>query len=181
MTRLTATFATALFVIVIPGTVVGLVPWWISHWRMSAPLLGFGGFRAIGGFCIICGTPVLLDSFARFALRGLGTPAPLLPTEHLVTTGLYRYVRNPMYVAVSLLIFGQGLLLGSEDVLVYGLCVCAAFGFFVWLYEEPTLRKSFGAEYDEFCANVPRWFPRLTPWKGSPIRIHGKTGRMSRG
>src|SRR5579863_9543945 len=81
---------------------------------MSAPLLGFGGFRAAGILCILCGLPVLLDSFARFALQGLGTPAPVLPTEHLVTTGLYRYVRNPMYFAVSLLIFGQGLLLGAE-------------------------------------------------------------------
>src|SRR5579863_10019164 len=166
MTRLTSTLATTIFVIVIPGTVVGLIPWWISHWRMSAPLLGFGGFRGAGILCILCGLPVLLDSFARFALQGLGTPAPVLPTEHLVTTGLYRYVRNPMYFAVSLLIFGQGLLLGSRDVLVYGLFVCVAFNIFVWLYEEPTLSKTFGVEYDEFCVNVPRWIPRLKPWNG---------------
>lgn len=133
---------------------------------MSAPLLGFGGFRVVGILCLLCGLPVLLDSFARFALQGLGTPAPVLPTEHLVTTGLYRYVRNPMYVAVGLLIFGQGLLLDSRDVLVYGLFVCVAFNIFVRLYEEPTLRKTFGVEYDEFCVNVPRWIPRLRPWNG---------------
>lgn len=166
MTRLTSALATTIFVIVVPGTVVGLIPWWISHWRMSAPLLRFGGFRAVGILCILCGLPVLLDSFGRFALQGLGTPAPVLPTEHLVTTGLYRYVRNPMYSAVGLLIFGQGFLLGSTDVLVYGLFVWVAFYLFVRLYEEPALRKAFGVEYDEFCANVPRWIPRLRPWNG---------------
>jgi len=66
---------------------------------MQAPLLGFFPIRVAGGLLIATGLPVLLDSFARFALKGLGTPAPVFPTRHLVITGLYRYVRNPMYVA----------------------------------------------------------------------------------
>jgi protein-S-isoprenylcysteine O-methyltransferase Ste14 len=119
---------------------------------------------------IAAGLPVLLDSFARFALQGLGTPAPVFPTQHLVVSGLFRYVRNPMYVAVEGLILGQGLLFGSVGVLEYGIAVAAGFCFFVLLYEEPTLRKSFGAEYDEFCANVPRWIPRLRPWSGPVAR-----------
>jgi protein-S-isoprenylcysteine O-methyltransferase Ste14 len=114
------------------------------------------------------GLPVLLDSFGRFALQGLGTPAPIFPTSHLVVSGLFRYVRNPMYVAVLSLILGQGLFFGSVRILEYGSAVWLAFFLFVFLYEEPTLRNSFGGEYKEYCANVPRWIPRLRPWRGSP-------------
>ena len=155
----------AIFLVLAPGTVAGVIPWWISHWRMNAPWLGFSGFRVIGVLGLAGGLPVLLDSFARFAWQGLGTPAPLLPTQHLVITGLYRHVRNPMYFALTLVIFGQALLLGSRDLLIYGLAVWTAFHFFVLIYEEPSLRKRFGPEYDEFCAHVPRWIPRLEPWQ----------------
>ena len=113
---------------------------------------------------VAAGLPVLLDSFARFALQGLGTPAPIFPTQHLVVSGLFRYVRNPMYVAVVLLILGQGLCFGSVRVLEYGVAVWVGFHLFVLTYEEPILRKSYGREYQEFCANVPRWIPRLRPW-----------------
>ena len=114
---------------------------------------------------IMAGLPVLLDSFARFAIQGIGTPAPVAPPQHLVVTGLYRYVRNPMYVAVSLLIFGQGLLFGSVRVLEYGLVVWLGFFVFVIFYEEPVLRLKFGKEYEEFSAHVPRWIPRLKPFE----------------
>ena len=113
---------------------------------------------------IVVGVPVLVDSFARFALKGLGTPAPVFPTQHLVVSGLYRYVRNPVYVAVLAVILGQGLLFGDVRVLEYGVLVWIAFHLFVLLYEEPTLRRSFGAEYENFCANVGRWIPRLSAW-----------------
>jgi protein-S-isoprenylcysteine O-methyltransferase Ste14 len=167
MKRAQSVLGSAIFLVVAPGTVAVAVPWWMSRWRMADPFLGFAGFRAIGAIFILCGLPVLLDSFARFALQGLGTPSPPAPTEHLVTTGLYRYVRNPMYIAVSLLIFGQALLLGNRDVLEYGVAVCVSFAFFVLLYEEPTLRRTFGSGYEEFCANVPRWIPRRTAWQGN--------------
>jgi protein-S-isoprenylcysteine O-methyltransferase Ste14 len=160
MKRAQAIIGSAIFLVLAPGIVAVAVPWWISGWRMSEPLLGFVGFRLIGALLIACGLPVLLDSFARFAFEGLGTPAPVAPTEHLVTTGLYRYVRNPMYMAVSLLIFGQGVFLANRAVLRYGVAVCIGFAAFVWFYEEPTLRRTFGSEYEEFCANVPRWIPR---------------------
>lgn len=128
--------------------------------------MGMNWSRAVGALFIAAGLPVLLDAFARFALQGLGTPAPVFPTRHLVVSGLFRYVRNPMYLAVVALIFGQGLWFGSVRILEYGLAVWAAFFVFVLLYEEPVLRSSFGAEYEEFCANVPRWIPRLRPWQG---------------
>jgi protein-S-isoprenylcysteine O-methyltransferase Ste14 len=156
----------ALFLVVAPGTVAGLVPWWISRWQLQAPLLGLSAFRVIGALFVAAGIPVLLDSFLRFALQGLGTPAPVFPTRHLVVTGLYRYVRNPMYVAVVAVILGQGLIFGNARVLGYGAVVWLVFHLFVLGYEEPVLRRSFGAEYETFRANVRRWLPRLTPWDG---------------
>ncbi len=165
MRRVLAVLGSAFFLVIAPGTVAGLVPWWISRWRMQAPLLGFFPVRIVGALLIAAGLPVLLDSFARFALKGLGTPAPVFPTRHLVVSGLYRYVRNPMYVAVVSLIFGQGLLLGNVRVLEYGFLIWLAFHLFVLLYEEPTLRATFGDEYEAFCAHVPRWIPRLKGWR----------------
>jgi protein-S-isoprenylcysteine O-methyltransferase Ste14 len=166
MQRLAASVGTFLFFLVAPGVVAGLVPWWISGWHIRPPFLGWQSQRAVGIVLIALGAPVLVDSFVRFALEGRGTPAPILPTEHLVVTGLYRFVRNPMYVGVLAVIFGQGLLLGDTRVLRYGAVVWLAFFLFVIGYEEPTLRRTFGEEYERFCANVPRWIPRLRPWRG---------------
>src|SRR5207244_5989986 len=135
MERTSAIAVSAIFAIIAPGTVAGIIPWWISRWKIQAPFLNFYGFRVIGVLFILLGLPVLLDSFARFALQGLGTPAPPFPTRHLVVTGLYRYVRNPMYVAVVGLIAGQALLLGNRVLLFYAIFVLVAFQFFVMLYE----------------------------------------------
>jgi protein-S-isoprenylcysteine O-methyltransferase Ste14 len=165
MNRASAIVGSTIFLVVAPGTVAVYVPWYLCRWQLAPPLFGFYPFRVIGALLIVAGLPLLLDSFRRFAVDGLGTPAPPLPTQHLVVTGLYRYVRNPMYVAVSSIVLGQGLLFGSVRVLEYGLFVWLGFYAFVLLYEEPTLRKRFGAEYEQFCGNVPRWIPRLRPWK----------------
>src|SRR5215470_2353914 len=107
----------------------------MTRWSFAPALLGFSGFRVIGALMVVAGLPVLLDSFARFSIQGLGTPAPVAPPQNLVVTGLYRYVRNPMYVAVLLLILGQGLLFGSVNLLEYGIAVWLAFFLFVLLYE----------------------------------------------
>src|SRR5215813_10983637 len=165
MKRGLAVLGSAIFLVLAPGVVAGFAPWWLSHWQLQPPFFGIAAFRIIGVLLILLGVPGLLDSFARFALQGLGTPAPVLPTQHLVVTGLYRHVRNPMYVAVTSLILGQAFLFGSLRVLEYGLVVWLAFHLFVLAYEEPTLRRTFGPEYKKFCANVPRWIPRLKPWK----------------
>jgi protein-S-isoprenylcysteine O-methyltransferase Ste14 len=110
------------------------------------------------------GLAVLLESFTRFALQGIGTPAPVFPTRHLVVQGAYRYVRNPMYVAVTSLILGQALLLGDTHLLAYAVFPWLVAHLFVVAYEEPTLRRTFGAEYETYCAHVPRWIPRFSPW-----------------
>jgi protein-S-isoprenylcysteine O-methyltransferase Ste14 len=162
-----AVVGTVFFLLIAPGTVAGLVPWWISSWHIRAPLLHFFPFRWLGILLILAGVPLLLDSFARFALKGMGTPAPIFPTRHLVISGFYRYVRNPMYLAVVAVILGQGLLLGDARVVEYALIPWLAAHLFVVFYEEPTLLRTFGAEYDAFRANVPRWIPRSSPWHGA--------------
>jgi len=134
---------------------------------MEPPFFGWSPLRIIGVVLILTGLPVLLDSFARFALQGLGTPAPVFPTKHLVVTGWYRYVRNPMYVAVVSIIVGQALLFGNIRLLEYGAAAWLVAHLFVLAYEEPTMRATFGEEYQQFCANVPRWIPRLTPWRSA--------------
>lgn len=154
-------FATAVFLFLAPGTVAGLIPWWISGWRLQPPFLGFEPVRWLGVLLILLSLPVLLESFGRFALEGLGTPAPVLPTQHLVVKGFYRYVRNPMYVAVTSIVLGQALLLGNGFLLFYAVLVWAAFHGFVLLYEEPKLHTTYGAEYDNYCTRVRRWIPRV--------------------
>jgi protein-S-isoprenylcysteine O-methyltransferase Ste14 len=163
--RISAVVGSAIFLVIAPGFAAGLAPWWISHWQLNAPFFGMWFLRAVGFILITVGVVGLLDSFTRFAMQGLGTPAPIFPTRHLVVTGLYRYVRNPMYIAVISAILGLGLLLGNVRLLEYGGLVWLLFHAFVLVYEEPTLRSSFGSEYKVFCAAVPRWIPRLTAWK----------------
>ena len=156
----------AVFLVIAPGFIAGLVPHWISHWRVEPPFFGMRLFRLTGGLLVALGAIGLLDSFVRFALQGVGTPAPVFPTRHLVVTGLYRYVRNPMYVAVTAAIAGQSLIFGNFVLLEYGAIVWLLFHLFVLAYEEPVLRATYGQEYISFCAAVPRWIPRLTPWGG---------------
>ena len=115
---------------------------------------------------ILAGVPGLVDSFARFALQGLGTPAPVAPPQKLVVTGLYRHVRNPMYVSVLAAVLGQAFLLGDARLIAYVALFWLACHLYVVAYEEPTLTRTFGAEYEAFRANVPRWLPRVAPWRG---------------
>ena len=111
MQRAAAIIGSAIFLVIAPGTLAVYVPWYLTHWHFAPPLFPIA--RVLGAALIVAGLPILLDSFARFALQGLGTPAPVMPPKRLVFTGFYRYVRNPMYVAVTALIAGQGLLFGS--------------------------------------------------------------------
>jgi protein-S-isoprenylcysteine O-methyltransferase Ste14 len=165
MRRTTAILGSALFFVVAPFTLAGLIPWWMTRWQVGPAFLGLEATRIAGALLVAAGVPGLVDSFARFALQGLGTPAPVAPPHKLVVTGLYRYVRNPMYVSILAVILGQALVLADTRLIVYGALFWLAFHLFVVAYEEPTLEQSFGTEYDAFRANVPRWIPRLTPWR----------------
>lgn len=160
-----AILGSLIFFVVAPLLVAGVVPAWITHWRFQPPLLDLEWLRTVGAALLFAGIAGLADSFARFALQGLGTPAPIAPPTHLVVTGLYRHVRNPMYVAVTAAILGQALLLADWRLILYGAAVWLATHLFVLFYEEPRLALDFGSEYASYRAGVPRWIPRITPWR----------------
>ena len=167
MQKVNAVLGAALFFVVAPFVLAGLILWWMTGWEFRPAFLGLEVTRAIGVLLILIGLPGLVDSFARFALQGLGTPAPVAPTKNLVVTGLYRHVRNPIYVAVVAIILGQAVLFGDWRLIVYGALLWLAFHLFVVAYEEPTLEQTFGGEYEAVRANVPRWIPRMTPWRAA--------------
>jgi protein-S-isoprenylcysteine O-methyltransferase Ste14 len=171
--QLKAAFGSLLFLVVAPGVVAGLIPWLMTGYETGEPVLAL---QIVGGALVLAGALVLLDSFARFALQGLGTPAPVAPTEGLVITGLYRHVRNPMYLAVASLIAGQALLLGRYGLLIYAAALLATFVGFVRLYEEPALEADHGDEYRAYRHAVPGWWPRLRAWK----RVTRKQARHTR-
>jgi protein-S-isoprenylcysteine O-methyltransferase Ste14 len=155
--RLRAAAGSVLFLVVAPGVVAVLVPWLLTGWRSAgAPVW----LQALGWVAVLAGASVLIEAFGRFALVGLGTPAPTAPTEKLVVGGLYRYVRNPMYLAVAAVILGQAAILGRWVLVVYALLFAAAVWSFVHWYEEPTLRRRFGREYEAYLRTVPGWWPR---------------------
>jgi protein-S-isoprenylcysteine O-methyltransferase Ste14 len=165
--RIKATLGSLAFLVLAPGAVAGLMPWLITDWRPLPPGDGAGALRWSGLILIAAGLAVVLEAFARFAWEGLGTPAPVAPTRSLVVGGFYRFVRNPMYVAVTALIFGQAVLFASWGVALYGVVIAVAFHTFVLLYEEPTLRQAYGDDYAAYCAATPRWIPRFRPGPGS--------------
>jgi len=165
MRTFSAIAGSALFLVVAPGVVAGLAPWLLTD-GYRVPWSAVPGFMPVGFVLVVGAAAILLHAFARFALEGLGTPAPVAPTEKLVVGGIYRHVRNPMYVAVLSIILGQALIFSSWPVVIYGLIAAAAMVSFVRVYEEPTLASRYGAEYEAYRRAVPGWLPRITPWRG---------------
>lgn len=162
------------FLVLAPGVVAGLLPALISGWEGSAPL----AVQIAGWVAVAAGVVALLGAFARFAIDGLGTPAPPAPTECLVVSGVYRHVRNPMYLAVVAIILGQAAIFASLALVLYAAIVLACFIVFVRRYEQPTLRRRYGADYDSYCEAVPGWLPQLRPWdEGGEEPALNRTGR----
>ena len=165
MTKARAAAGSFLFLLLAPGVVAGVLPWLLTGWASNDwPLL----VRVLGALLIAGGVGVLLHAFGRFVFEGLGTPAPVAPTEQLVVGGLYRHVRNPMYVAVAATIIGQALLLGRPVLLAYAALFMAVVAAFVHLYEEPTLMSRYGEEYAAYRRAVPAWLPRLHTFEKPP-------------
>ena len=152
-----------LFLVVAPGVVAGLIPWWLTGWQPGSTWLPL---QVLGASLIVAGVIVLVDAFVRFVVEGIGTPAPIAPTQRLVVGGLYCHVRNPMYLAVGATIVGQALLLGRPILLLYAAAFAVVVLAFVRGYEEPTLASQFGVEYEDYRRAVPGWWPRLRPWRG---------------
>ena len=166
-TRTRALVGSFVFFWVAPAVVAGVGPFALVGWTMQPPLLGLPGERVVGVAAVAAGLACLLDCFARFVLEGRGTPAPVAQTEVLVASGLYRFVRNPMYVSVLIIVSGQALLFGQTRLFAYAGVMLVAFHLNVLFYEEPTLRRRFGGSYETYYLHVGRWWPRLTPWRGS--------------
>jgi protein-S-isoprenylcysteine O-methyltransferase Ste14 len=164
----TAAVGNAVFFLLAPGVVVGLIPWLLTDgWQVREPLPYWVPMRVLGGILLVAGLIVLVGAFVRFVVEGFGTPAPVAAPERLVVGGVYRYVRNPMYVAVLAAIVGQALLLGQLGLLLYAAAAWLVVATFVSFYEEPTITKRFGADYEAYRRAVPAWWPRLRPWKPS--------------
>ena len=159
-----AWIGTIIFLLLAPGIVAGVIPWLVTGWQWFA----WGGAAwvvvPIAVLGIALGVLFLLHAFALFAVHS-GTPAPIAPTETLVVTGVYRFVRNPMYLAVLAIILSQALLFGSWPLVIYAGIAFAAVFAFVKGYEEPTLTRTYGEQYREYQRNVPGWWPRSTPWR----------------
>lgn len=159
MRKITAAAGSVAFAVVAPGFVAGLVPWWLTGWQQGVgyPL----PVVVVGGVLLAAGAGVLTCAFAQFAIQGLGTPAPIAPPTTLVVRGLYRYVRNPMYLAVLAAIIGQAMVLSRPVLFGYAAGVAAVFAAFVRFYEQPALTRRYGAQYQAYLRDVPGWWPRL--------------------
>jgi protein-S-isoprenylcysteine O-methyltransferase Ste14 len=146
-----------IFTLLVPGTVAVYVPWRLIRDHQVIPGVGL----VVGALLLAIGAGIYGWCIWDFATFGRGTPAPIDAPRHLVVRGLYRYVRNPMYLGVLTTISGFTVLFRSKEVLVYGLGTWVCFHLFVLLYEEPHLRKVFGGEYADYCERVRRWLPRF--------------------
>lgn len=157
-----------LAVALLPFVVVVLVPTWVARRNgvSLAPgaLAGHGLAASLGLVLVIAGVALFASSLGRFARDGEGTLAPWDPPRRLVVRGPYRHVRNPMISGVSIILFGEALLVASRPHLIWALMFLTINALYIPLFEEPQLRRRFGAAYDEYCRHVPRLIPRLRPW-----------------
>ena len=150
---------TVLFALLVPGTELVVVPYLMLR-RFGAQFHP-GHLRWFGPLLFAPGLATITWCFIDFIRRGRGTPAPYDPPRRLVIAGLYRYVRNPQYIGVVLIILSEALFFGSIVLLGYAACFAIGYHLFVRFYEEPTLRRLFGQDYTRYCESVPRWLPGL--------------------
>jgi protein-S-isoprenylcysteine O-methyltransferase Ste14 len=153
---------TLIFTVVLPGAATIYIPYWLLLSPSAPAPLPFGIFRYFGLLPMLLGAAIYFRCAWDFTFAGKGTPAPIDPPKELVVRGLYKYVRNPMYVGVLTLLIGEALFFASWQLFIYAAVIFLLFNLFVIFYEEPALRQKFGASYHRYCETVPRWIPR---WK----------------
>jgi len=166
-----------LFTLLVPGSVLGLAPWLLLRIAQPGWRVDFAGAGLAGAAALALGLAVYAGCAIEFAARGSGTPAPFDPPRRLVVSGLYRHVRNPMYVGVLLALAGESLLTRSLPLAVYAASFALAFHLRVVLHEEPALQRAFGADFEAYRANVPRWLPRLPGWRPGRSSFRGSGAR----
>ena len=150
---------TLLWSVFVPGSLTILVPYLLLSSKLELFHVELSIFRFIGLIPIALGAMLYLWCAWDFTFTGKGTPAPFDPPKEMVARGLYRYVRNPMYVAASLALIGEALLFESVLILIYAAIVFSVFHLWVIFYEEPTLKRKFGESYERYCLKVARWIP----------------------
>ena len=148
------------FTILQPGTVAVLIPYWLISSRSDSVLTSHQPLRYLSLPLIVIGAATLLWCIWDFFASGRGTVSPIDPPKHLVVRGLYRYVRNPMYVAVVIVLLGEAVFFMSQAVLIEAAIFFLLANLFVMLYEEPTLRRKFGDSYENYTQTVSRWIPK---------------------
>lgn len=160
MTRLFALLRT----LIVAPLFISLWLWFLPRW-IGGPRV-FTDPRPLGWIVVAIGAIVGLPCVWEFAWRGMGTPAPFDPPRKLVVSGPYRYVRNPMYVGLGLVMIGFALVFPHAVAIFLGelLFAAVAVSILVIVHEEPALRRLFGSDYEEYCRHVRRWIPRLSPW-----------------
>ena len=156
---------TLLFTVLVPGAVVVYIPLGLLSSQGDAFHLEVSSPWMLGAIPFLLGVGIYLWCAWQFTFAGRGTPAPIDPPKHLVTRGLYRVVRNPIYVGVPLALIGEALLFHELRLAIYAALVFVFFHLWVVLVEEPLLRQKFGASYQDYCAQVPRWIPHLPIWQ----------------
>jgi protein-S-isoprenylcysteine O-methyltransferase Ste14 len=156
-------FRALFFVVAVQLTVIGAIPWLLARVGSRLPM---GVWHWLGIVPLAIGCLALLWCNWAFVVQGRGTAAPYDPPRALVVQGLYRHVRNPMYVSAVLIVLGIALWTGAASLFGYSFLLALSYHLFVRYYEEPHLQRVFGQSYAEYCAGVPRWRPRVTPWLG---------------
>lgn len=173
-----AALGAAAFFVVGPGGAAGLAPYVISGWRVDHRFSD--AVRLFGVAIMLAGLLSVLESFARFVVRGQGTPAPVAPPKRLVVSGQYRHVRNPMYVALVAIVVGEAVWFGSRALAAYAVVLFLVLHLRVVTYEEPRLTGLFGAEFAAYRRSVPRWIPRVSPSRASPTIAQDSSDRRAR-
>jgi protein-S-isoprenylcysteine O-methyltransferase Ste14 len=146
------------------------IPLWIIDWNFHLFPLEIGVFRFIGLIPIILGIVTMMGFIWGWILSGTGSPLPLDLPKELIVRGSYRFVRNPMYVGFYLILFGEILFFKSSALLLYLLVLFLIFHTVVVFVEEPMLKGKFGESYEQYCRSVPRWIPRLKPFRGNILK-----------
>jgi protein-S-isoprenylcysteine O-methyltransferase Ste14 len=151
-----------LFLVLASCVEAGVGPWLLTGgWEIGdGPPPHVAGWQIAGAVLVVAGFALLLHTFTRFAIEGVGTPTPLAPPERLVVGGAYRWLRNPQYVATAAIIAGQGLVLAQPILLAGAALYVATFAVFARRHEEPLLAQRFGDEYEAYRRAVPGWWPR---------------------
>ena len=156
MLRWSGAFA---FTVLVPGTVTVLLPYYILDGSASLQEVRWGPTVITGGLVFLVGVGVYGRCLWECVQKGQGIPAPIDHPKELVVTGLYRYVRNPMYLGVLAILIGEVLTMGSRALLVYAAVWLLVVHIVTLVYEEPNLRARFGESYEQYCAHVRRWVP----------------------